>query len=197
MTIKLIFKKMKRFKIFALLMGAVVAGSFSANAQKIGTVDVQGLVSALPEVQQVQADLEKYQKDSVGARFEQLSKEYAEKDSTYKNPKTVKSVKDLLEKDLADLSMTLNNWQQIGTQAIQSKQQQLLAPLYKKVMDAVKVVAKEKGYTYLFHPDAFLTDPPEADDLTLVVAKKLGLNIPNASAPATPAKPAATTPAKK
>ncbi|HRN48205.1 MAG TPA: OmpH family outer membrane protein, partial [Niabella sp.] len=120
---------MKRFKILALLMGAVVAGSFSANAQKIGTVDVQGLVSALPEVQQVQADLEKYQKDSVGARFEQLSKEYAEKDSTYKNPKTVKSVKDLLEKDLADLSMTLNNWQQIGTQAIQSKQQQLLAPL--------------------------------------------------------------------
>jgi len=188
---------MKRFKILALLMGAVVAGSFSANAQKIGTVDVQGLVSALPEVQQVQADLEKYQKDSVGARFEQLSKEYAEKDSTYKNPKTVKSVKDLLEKDLADLSMTLNNWQQIGTQAIQSKQQQLLAPLYKKVMDAVNVVAKEKGYTYLFHPDACLIDPPEADDLTLVVAKKLGLNIPNANAPAAPAKPAAATPAKK
>ena len=103
----------------------------------------------------------------------------------------------LHEKDLADLSMTLNNWQQIGTQAIQSKQQQLLAPLYKKVMDAVNVVAKEKGYTYLFHPDAFLIDPPEADDLTLVVAKKLGLNIPNANAPAAPAKPAAATPAKK
>lgn len=175
---------MKQFKILALVLGAMMVGSFSANAQKIGTADVQGLVSLMPEIQQVQKDLEKYQTDSVGGRYEALSKEFAEKDSTYKNPKTAKSVKELLEKDLADLSYTLQNWRELGTQAIQAKQQQLLAPLYKKAMDALNAVAKEKGYTYLLQPEAFLTAPPAADDLTTAVATKLGLKIPAAPAPA-------------
>jgi len=173
---------MKQVKFLALTLGLVVASVFGANAQKIGYVDAEGLVFSLPEIQQVQQELQKYQNDSIGPRFEQLSSEYKEKDSIYRDTKTAASVKNLLEKDLADLSMQLQNWPQIAGQMNQIKQAQLMQPLNKKVMDAINAVAKEKGYAYVLSPDALIVAPP-GDDITLAVAQKLGIKIPTNNAP--------------
>lgn len=174
---------MKQVKFLAITFGLIVASVFSAHAQKIGYVDAEGLIFSLPEIQKVQQDLQQYQNDSIGARFEALSAEYKEKDSIYRDAKTAASVKNLLQKDLAELTYQLQNWQQIGGQMNQAKQAQLMQPLNKKVMDAINAVAKEKGYTYVFNPDALMVAPP-GDDITLAVAQKLGIKIPQANAPA-------------
>ena len=54
-----------------------------------------------------------------------------------------------MEKILHSLTQTLQNWQQIADQAVQNKQNQLLAPVMKKIQEAIQAVAKEKGYTYV------------------------------------------------
>lgn len=185
---------MKQVKFLAMTLGLVVASMLGAHAQKIGYVDAEGLIFSLPEIQKVQQDLQKYQNDSIGARFEALSAEYKEKDSIFKDPKTAASVKNLLQKDLAALVDQLQNWQQYGGQMNQAKQAQLMQPLNKKVMDAINAVAKEKGYAYVLNPEALMVAPP-GDDITIAVAQKLGIKIPPANAPATGAGAGTTAPA--
>jgi outer membrane protein len=67
----------------------------------------------------------------------------------------------------------------------------LLAPVLEKIDKTVKDVAKEAGYTYVFNTDAgpgttpILLVAPDADNISDLVFKKLGVT--------PPAKTAATT----
>lgn len=167
---------MKQIKLIIAAFALLFIGSLSANAQKIGYVDGEALVSLLPEIKGVQEKIQKYQIDTIDKEGSKLLRDYQEKDSVLKKT-TVASVKEVLQKDLAELANTLNNWQSIANQAIQGKQAQLLAPLYEKVRKAIQDVAKEKGYTYVLSPDVMIVSPP-SDDLTPAVAAKLGVKLP-------------------
>ena len=91
--------------------------------------------------------------------------------------KTPPSVRAEIAKKLPGLIYQIQNWQQISQQALEAKQNQLLSPIYKEVYDAIKVVAKEKGYTHVFNREAFLV-APEGDDLIVAVATKLKVKVP-------------------
>ncbi|HEX7757385.1 MAG TPA: OmpH family outer membrane protein [Niabella sp.] len=192
---------MKKIKVLAFVAGFVITG-LSASAQKIGYANMEGLVYSLPEIQGIQQQMQKFQQDSVGGEYTRLYEEFRSKDSIAKDPKTSASVKSALEKEVDQLQGTLTNWQQIAGNAIEGKKQQLLAPLYNKVHQAITAVAKEKGYTYVLEQGAFLI-APDADNLSIPVAQRLGIKIdqnPNAPAGGAAEKPAATpakTPAKK
>ncbi len=187
--------KMKQVKFLAVALGLVLVSVFSANAQKIGYVSVDALVANLPEAEQKQKELQKWQQDSIGGTYTRLYQEFQEKDSVLKKTTTA-SVKQVLERDLAQLSETLGNWQQIAQEASQGKQAQLFNPLYKKVYDAINAYAKEKGYTYVLTQDAFVV-APDSDNLSLPIATKLGIKVNQqgnapAPAPAGGAAPAST-----
>ncbi|MCH5689732.1 hypothetical protein LWM68_39210 [Niabella sp. W65] len=57
---------MKQVKFLAVALGLVLVSALSANAQKIGYVNVDALVFNLPEAQKTQQELEKWQQDSIG-----------------------------------------------------------------------------------------------------------------------------------
>lgn len=188
---------MKQVKFLAVALGLVLVSALSASAQKIGYVNVEALVFNLPEAQKTQQELEKWQQDSIGGTYTRLYQEYQEKDSIMKKT-TVASVKQVLERDLAQLGETLGNWQQIAGQASQAKENQLFSPLYKKVYDAINAYAKEKSYAYVLKQDSFVV-APDADNLSLPIATKLGIKVnPQGgnAAPAGGAAPAPTTPKK-
>ncbi|HTG55614.1 MAG TPA: OmpH family outer membrane protein [Niabella sp.] len=189
---------MKQVKFLAVALGLVLVSVLSANAQKIGYVSVDALVANLPEAQQKQQELEKWQQDSIGGTYTRLYQEYQEKDSIMKKTTTA-SVKQVLERDLAQLGEVLGTWQQRAQEASQAKQAQLFNPLYKKVYDAINAYAKEKGYTYVLTQDAFVV-APDSDNLSLPIATKLGIKVNQQGgttpAPAGGAAPASTTPKK-
>ena len=91
--------------------------------------------------------------------------------------KTPPSVRQQIAKELPGLIYQIQNWQQISQQAIEAKQNQLLGPIYKEVYEAVKAVAKEKGYTHVFNREAFLI-APDGDELIIPVAAKLKVKVP-------------------
>ena len=64
---------------------------------------------------------------------------------------------------------------------------EFLAPLYRKIYDAIRAVAKEKGYTHVLNKDTLLV-APDADDMIASVAAKLKLTMPKAPAAAPPTK---------
>jgi outer membrane protein len=80
----------------------------------------------------------------------------------------------LRRKGVGDLLVKLQGWQQQAQQLGQQKNQELLAPIQKKALDAIQTVAKENGYAYVISKDQLLVSPP-ADDLLPLVKKKLGL----------------------
>jgi outer membrane protein len=90
---------------------------------------------------------------------------------------TPKAVRDEIAKKLPEYIYKIQNWQQLSNQYLEAKQNEILAPLYRKAYDAIKLVAKEKGYTHVLSKEAFLV-APDGDDMLALVAGKLKLKIP-------------------
>lgn len=170
---------MKKLKMLAVVAGLLIAGS-GVNAQtKIGYIDAETILYLMPEVQKIDSLVQIYQRDTVGKEFNSLMATYQFKDSIYRDSsgKVNAAVKEQTGKELAQLTQTLQNWQQIAQEAVQNKQSQLLAPVMRKIQDAIQAVAKEKGYTYVLSRESMIV-APDADNLLQAVAKKLNVTVP-------------------
>ena len=134
----------------------------------------------MPGTAKIDSLLEIYQRDTIQPEYTSLVETYQFKDSIYRDSvsgKTPASVRQQIAKELPGLIYQIQNWQQISQQALEAKQNQLLAPIYKEVYDAIKLVAKEKGYSHVFNREAFIV-APDADDLIVAVAAKLKVTVP-------------------
>ena len=190
-------------KIKVLILAAVmVAGASSVKAQKSGYISVEQVVSLMPEIGKIDTTLQKFQSDSLNTEFASLIQEYNYKDSILTKTDTTKipaAVKRQHRQDLEQIAYQVQNWQQISQNVMQSKQQELLAPVYQKVMRAVNDVAKENGYAFVYNQEVLLVAPP-SDNLLPLVAKKLNLKLPTgagqpqANAGGAPARPAGNRP---
>jgi outer membrane protein len=168
----------KIFTVLVLAAGLLFAGS--ANAQsKFGYISVENVVQLMPETAKIDSTLERYQADSINPQYAQIVQLYQYKDSVYRDSvhPAPPAVKKQIEQELPTLISQIQNWQQIVNQAIEAKQNELLSPIYKKVYDAIKLVAKEKGYSHVFNKEAFLV-APEGDDMIMLVAAKLKISVP-------------------
>src|SRR5829696_1070470 len=138
---------MNKFKIILLAaMIVLVAGSANAQGQKSGYISVEQMVSLMPELGRIDTLLQKFQADSLNTEFASLIQEYNYKDSLLTKTDTTKippAVKRQHRQDLEQIAYQVQNWQQISQNVMQSKQQELLAPVYQKVMKAINDVAKE------------------------------------------------------
>lgn len=169
---------MNKIKIF-FLAAVIVAGS-SVQAQKSGYISVEQVVSLMPEISKIDTALQKFQSDSLNTEFASLIQEYNYKDSILTKTDTTKipaPVKRQHRQDLEQIAYQVQNWQQISQNVMQSKQQQLLAPVYQKVMKAINDVAKENGYGFVYNQEVLLVAPP-SDNLLPLVARKLNVKLP-------------------
>ncbi|HWB94216.1 MAG TPA: OmpH family outer membrane protein [Puia sp.] len=168
----------KILTIVAVVMSLMLAGN-STMAQgtgKIGYISLQELIPSMPEYKKADTSLNDYQ-NALGQNFEDMKREYYEKDSSLNSKDTLKLTKAQLEikrREVSELLVKLQGWQQQAQQLYQQKQQELIAPIQKKAVDAVNQVAKENGFSYVLTKEALLVSPP-AEDILPLVKKKLGL----------------------
>src|ERR1700760_3289647 len=170
----------KILSIVAVVMGLMMAGNSvkaqAAQAAKIGYISLQELIPTMPEYKKADTALNDYQ-NALGQNFEDMKREYYEKDSSLQSRDTAKLTKAQLEikrREVSELLVKLQGWQQQAQQLYQQKQQDLIAPIQKKAVEAVNAVAKENGYTYVLSKEALLVSPP-AEDILPLVKKKLGI----------------------
>ena len=169
---------MNKFKL--VLLAAFISISSAAIAQKTGYISVDQMISIMPEVAKIDSQLQKFQMDSIASEYEIIVKDYKYRDSILGSKDTLNmptSVRKQHEQALQQDAYQLQNWQQISQNVIQSKQNQLLAPVYKKVMGAIQAVAKEKGYTHVYDKSVFVI-APTGDDLLPAVAARLKVTVP-------------------
>jgi outer membrane protein len=156
---------------------------------KIGYISVDAMVAQMPETAKVDSLLQKFQVDSVGSQYAYYVGEYNRKDSMLHGKDSSKykgAIGNQIRQELAEIANVLQNWQAYGNQVVENKQTELLRPIYLKVQEAIKAVAKEKGYTHVFNKEVFLV-APDGDDMIAMVAEKLKvkLNLPKTNTPRT------------
>jgi len=175
-----------------LLLGAVMAfGILSASAQtKIGYINTDELMAVMPEAGKITEDLNAYQL-ALQQQGQALTIEADKKRDQYiKDSVTLSaSMKEIRRDELIKLYARLQNYDQEAQQKAQEYAQTKIGPVRVKALDAIKAVAKEKGYTYVLDDatSTLLVMPP-GDDLLPAVKAKLGIKDP-------PPAPAGTRPA--
>jgi outer membrane protein len=172
-----------------LLLLSLVAFTFlSASAQnKIGFISQEDLINSMPEADKVNAALQDYQASLV-QQGQDYNSELQEKDSIFirDSAKLSPAAKELRRNDLIALYQKVQGWQQTMQQMINDKEQALLVPIRQKAMQAIRDVAKENGYAYVFEQQAVIISP-QGDDLLPLVKKKLGIkDVPKAPAGGAP-----------
>jgi len=157
---------------------------FSASAQnKIGYISTDELIGIMPEAEKADAELKEYQA-ALGQQGQDRMKDLGLKDSLFvkDSAKLSPSMKEIKRKELIELYQRVQNFQNEAQELYQEEAQKKIAPIRAKAMDAIRVVAKENGYTYIFDVNAVIVAPP-GDDVLGLVKKKLGIKDPVPAAP--------------
>lgn len=164
--------------ISALLCAAIFLAAPKVQAQKTAYISVNDMVSIMPETALINGLLDSYKKDSIQPKYTELTALYNSELKKYNDSlNTTAAVHKQLEDELTQIYYQLQNWDQITNQAVEAKQNELLTPIYRKVYDAIKLVAKEKGYSHVANKEAYLV-APVGDDLIVAVAAKLKVPLP-------------------
>ncbi|MFT6810257.1 MAG: outer membrane protein [Saprospiraceae bacterium] len=149
------------------------------SAQKFGYINSQQLIQQIPQVKEANAELEtiknQYEKqgqDKVSAlqtKYAALERKQAQGEIS---PKQLEVEAQTLEQE----KMEIAKFQQEIQQKLVEKSETLLSPLRDKIDTAIKTVAKENGYVYIFDQAmGILLYADEASDVSELVRAKLNL----------------------
>ncbi len=164
---------MKIFKILFLFI------SVTAFAQtKVGTVDVDFILSKMPELPAVQKQIEDYGKE-LDEEFNKNLEAYNAlvKDYTDGEAGFTIAQKKTKQEEILNAENELNKFQQNGTKLINIKRDELVRPLYQKIGVALEKVSKEESFTQVLQLDATIVYADNNYDLTIKVLKELGITI--------------------
>lgn len=150
---------------------------FGQKAVKIGHINSNELLSAMPERAKIQTELETYAND-LRTTLETMRKEYETKIQEFQAKQDVMTdvIKNSKVKEITDLEKRITEFQQTAEADLQKKEQELLQPVIDKAKDAINTVAKENAYTYVLDSSVgVVLYSVEGDDILPLVKKKLGL----------------------
>ncbi len=167
-----------------ILSATLVLLSFfiSANAQKIGYINSQEILASLPEVKQANSDIEVL-KSMFQKKGEEMVKTLQIKYQDLQKKQTSGELAPVeIEKQAALLKQEeskVGEFEKSSQQKIYEKSEELLKPIQEKVNKAIKDVASENGFLYIFDSGAgvVLYADPNAD-ATKMVKAKLGIITP-------------------
>lgn len=136
--------------IAAALMLFVAATGFTNAQSKVAHINVQLLLSEMPEMKAAQAELKKLEQTYAGdiessmtelkSKFDQYNTEAATKTEEENQKRAI---------ELQGFEKNIQEAQQAAMQEMQKKQQELFAPISEKAKSAIDAVAAAQGYDYV------------------------------------------------
>lgn len=190
---------MKKFFTVAVIAMSFLMAANKAGAQvKIGYISSQDLLGIMPETRKADSSLNQLKQALIQNAQEKEAQLNADIEKFNKDTATMTEAKKTVKRqELQKAYQDLAGEEQRIQEQLQQRQQELLAPIQKKANDAVQATAKENGYTYVFEKDVLIV-APSGEDILPLVAKKLGIKLPNQPGATTPPPaPAANKPTTK
>jgi len=157
---------------FLLVMFAFVASS--TQAQKFGYVDSDVIISNLPKYQQAIANLKVFEQQ-LTSQGENMVKDLQTKaamleDRRAKGTITQKDFETEAKK-LQEQELKIRDYQAKAAKQFQDKEKQELQPISDDVNAAIKAVAKENGFQFIFEKKMLLYFDDVLDVSSQVTAK--------------------------
>ncbi len=167
-------------KTLILLVVALFASgtaSFAQKTVKLGHINSAELMQIMPGKDSAQAAFQREMEalnSQLTAMQEELQKKY--NDYTEKQSQMSDLIRQTKEQEIRDLGTRIEAYQQNAQTQLQEKEKELLQPIIDRAKEAITLVAKENGYTYIFDTSiGALLYQQDSDDIFPLVKKKLGL----------------------
>lgn len=165
--------------LLVLGLGAHLSQAQTASV-KIGYADVDYIFSQLPESKAIEAELKSTQaqlKNQIDAKYQEFQKKLADYNANLNT--MLDAVRQNTERELQQMQQNIEKLQADAQTTIQTKQTQLMDPVYKKVGKGIEDVAKENGFTFVLNQQIGGLDVilygDEKMDVSDLVLKKLGV----------------------
>jgi outer membrane protein len=169
---------MKKFLALVMVCVALVSAASAQNKEhKFGYINTLELLSLMPEIKPADEELSKYAGE-LDALFTKMLQEYQAKITELE--KTFASMSDDMKQikaqELQDLEKRITNFEDGISDKLGKKKETLYSPILDKADVAIREVAKENGFTYIFDASVgAIIYADESDDILPLVKAKLGL----------------------
>jgi len=151
---------------------------------KIGHINSQDLMQAMPESDSAQVKLEKMTKD-LENQFQAMQKEYDNKYKEFVSKKDTYTelIRQTKSTELQEIGGRIQQFQQSAEQDIQLQRMNTYKPILEKANKAIAEVAKENGFTYILDlaQGGVIFYSETSTDILPLTKQKLGL--PNKPGP--------------
>ncbi len=165
---------MKKLLLSLMLLLPMVA--FAQAPQKIAIVDAQAIMVDMPETKAMQTELDGLKKkyeDTIVTMRQELQKKYQE--YVAQQDSMIEAIKLRKQQDIQDIQKRIEDLMNVAGEDIQKKQAELIAPIQKKLKDAIDKVGAENGYAYILDAQMMHYVGATGINCTAQVRAKLGL----------------------
>lgn len=155
--------------------------TFNAQAQsKVGTIDIDFILSKMPQIEEVQKNLQEYGV-TLDKQMEEKIREYQTKLDNYNKNVDSYTEQQIKENQTAifTLEEDITKFRQNGMQLMRIREDELKRPLYVMIAEAMDVIAKENSFTQILNTstDASIVYLDANFDITIAVLNKMGIQL--------------------
>lgn len=161
-------------KILLALAIALPACAFAQG--KIGVVNAQDIMELMPETKTAQEQLaaaSKTYEDEYAKLTEEINKKVQEYQSLAED--TPSTIRERRQQEIQDFDQRIQAFQQKAQQDLARQQQALMAPIQEKLINAIKAVGAEKGFSMILPDGVAVYTGTDIIDVTADVKTKLGI----------------------
>jgi len=166
---------MKKITLLTALFGTFISASYAQT--KFGYINSRDSLEVMPEVKKADSSLQIYAK-SFQDQLESMSKEYESKVKDFQaNEKTMnEAVKEVKVKEVQQLQERMEALQQSAQEKTSKRREEMYKPILEKADKAIKDVAKENKYDYIFDASGgAILFAKDSDNVLSLVKTKLGI----------------------
>ena len=167
-------------KIALVMLLALPMGVFAQNL-KFGHINAQEIITVMPEFTKAQNDIQTLEKQltaELQRTQEEFDKKYQEFQQAIAKDSLPPNIAERRQKELQDMMQRQEQFQQDAQQQMQKAQNDVMAPIYQKLDNAIKAVGAAEGVIYIF--DLARTSIPyvnESQSINLTNKVKANLGI--------------------
>lgn len=160
-----------------LFLAVIFLSTITFSQTKLGTVNSDLIIGKMPQMKNVLRRVDNYGK-KLDSTFNIKAKEYKTKVNSFKAEADIMTEADKKNRiqELQKMEQDMGQFRQNGTKMLQLQRDENMRPLYKKLSEVIKEVAKANGYTQILTTNGNQFGYiDEKFDITQLVLDKLGI----------------------
>jgi len=158
-----------------IILIALTICTLSVFGQKLGHIDGQALLLAMPERAQVEKQIQD-QANQVEKALVEMQKEYEMKVKEFQdNPTWPESLKTTKYNAIINLEKDMKDFAAQAEQELADKEAELLQPMVDRARNSINKIAKDKGFSYILDSSQGVILYEGGEDIMPLVKADLGI----------------------